>query len=49
MKYRYYVKSWDDRWQTYEYMTMTLDKVYKVGQAFWIKNRRYEIVEVYEQ
>ena len=45
---KYLVKSWDDRSQCYDLQPMWLEPGRKIGSAFWIKNKRYEIIDIYE-
>jgi hypothetical protein len=42
------LRSWDDRWQCYEYQTTWIDNNPKVGNTFWVKDKRYEVIEVLE-
>ena len=45
---KYLVKSWNDRTQSYDISSMWLDVNKEVGDAFWIKRKRYEIIKVFE-
>lgn len=42
------LKVWSDRSQCYEYSTSWIDGDPKVGKTFWVKDKRYEVIEVLE-
>ena len=45
---KYLVKSWDDRSQCYDIVSVWCDPIYKIGDHFWVKGKRYEIIDIYE-
>lgn len=43
---KYRLKYWDDDWNCYTYITVTMKKEHKEGDIIWKNNIRYEVIEI---
>ena len=46
---RYRLRYWDDDWNCYAYITVTMKKEHKEWDVIWKDDIRYEVIEVLDQ